>query len=231
MAGFFAGCHDGCHAGTRQQRVSDRIISVEEVSKEVGCESILSASRMNGAVVISLHKEEKVNAVAESGVVFNDAFVSVLPLIRQARRVVISNVSPFFSDKLLLTELSRYGQVVSQIKKVPHGCKSSLLRHVVCFRHHVFMVLKNGEELNIAFKFRVGDFDFVVFVTTETMTFFVQGVCAADLGAGGGYQGVGAADLGVSAEVEMNTVKPGGSGKGAVGPAAPVRQVSAQGSG
>lgn len=152
-------------------------VSVEQcvlaVGEVVGCDSILSASRMNSAVVVFLDTIEKVNSVVQNAVVIQDTFTPVMPLLQPAKKVILSNVPPFIKDELLLAELSRHGKVVSQMKKIPFGCKSPLLKHVVCFRRHVYMVLKkDADELNVAFKFRVDGFDYVVFVTSEIMKCF-----------------------------------------------------------
>jgi len=82
-------------------------------------------------------------------------------------------VPPFISDEALQRELSRYGQLASAIKKIPMGCKSPLLKHVVSFRRFVYMILKTDiEEINVAFKFKVDGFDYVIFATTENMKCF-----------------------------------------------------------
>ncbi|KAK3510112.1 hypothetical protein QTP70_026719 [Hemibagrus guttatus] len=66
-------------------------------------------------------------------------------------------------------ELSRYGRMVSPIKKIPLGCKSPLVKHLVSFRRMVFMVLKEGVgELNVVFKFTVEGFDYNIFVSSDT---------------------------------------------------------------
>lgn len=123
------------------------------VGKAVGYDSIVSASRMNGAVVIFLDVIEKVNSVVQSGVVIQDTLVSVVPLIQPAKRIILSNVPPFIKDEVLVAELSRHGKIMSQMKKIPLGCKSPLLKHVVCFRRQVYMVLNKAEdEMNMAFK-------------------------------------------------------------------------------
>lgn len=164
-------------------------VSVEQcvlaVGEVVGCDSILSASRMNSAVVVFLDTIEKVNSVVQNGVVIQDTFTPIMPLLQPAKKVILSNVPPFIKDELLLAELSRHGKVVSQMKKIPFGCKSPLLKHVVCFRRQVYMVLKkDADELNVAFKFRVDGFDYVVFVTSEIMKCFrcgkeghIRGAC------------------------------------------------------
>ncbi|KAL7872662.1 hypothetical protein AOLI_G00117330 [Acnodon oligacanthus] len=76
-------------------------------------------------------------------------------------------------DELLTAELARFGQTVSQMNRSPLGCKSPLLKHVVCFRRQIYMILESGiGEVNVAFKFRIDDFDYVVFATSDTMKCF-----------------------------------------------------------
>ncbi|KAI4880461.1 hypothetical protein NFI96_009804 [Prochilodus magdalenae] len=151
--------------------------SVEEcslaVGEVVGYNSIVSASRMSGAVVVFLDDVEKVNTMVQNGVVVQGTLTPVTPLIRPARKITLSNVPPFIKDELITAELARYGHPVSQMRKIPLGCKSPLLKHVVCFRRQVYMVLKNGiDEVNVAFKFKIDDFDYVVFATSDSMRCF-----------------------------------------------------------
>ena len=155
--------------------------SVEEASlavgEVVGCGSVKSASRMNGAIVIFLDSTTKVNDVVETGVVIHDTFVPVLPLVSPAKKVIISNAPPFIKNETLISELSRYGQLVSPIKMVSLGCKSPQLKHVVCHRRQVFMVLKdNSTDLNLSFNFKVDGFNYMVFASSDTMKCFGCGV-------------------------------------------------------
>ncbi|KAK3573356.1 hypothetical protein QTP86_024129 [Hemibagrus guttatus] len=86
-----------------------------------------------------------------------------------AKKVMLSNVPPFISDEAIGKELSRYGRMVSPIKKIPLGCKSPLVKHLVSFRRMVFMVFKEGVgELNVVFKFTVDGFDYNIFVSSDT---------------------------------------------------------------
>ncbi|CAM4526962.1 unnamed protein product [Leuciscus chuanchicus] len=145
-------------------------VSVEQcvlaVGEAVGCDCILSASRMNNAVFVFLDTIEKVNSVVQNGVVIQDTFTPVMPLLQPVKKCILSNVPLFIKDELLLAELSRHGKVVSQMKKV-------------------YMVLtKDADELNVAFKFRVDGFDYVVFVTSDIMKCFrcgkeghIRGAC------------------------------------------------------
>ncbi|KAG2468334.1 YTX1 protein, partial [Polypterus senegalus] len=58
------------------------------VGKIVGYKNVLSASRMNKAVVVFLNDESLVNKLVEEGVVINDALVPVLPLSAPAKKLL-----------------------------------------------------------------------------------------------------------------------------------------------
>ncbi|KAI4882467.1 hypothetical protein NFI96_027581 [Prochilodus magdalenae] len=116
------------------------------VGEVVGYNSIVSASRMSGAVVVFLDDVEKVNMMVQNGVVVQGTLTPVTPLIRPARKITLSNVPPFIKDELITAELAR---------------------------RQVYVVLKNGiDEVNVAFKFRIDDFDYVVFATSDSMRCF-----------------------------------------------------------
>ncbi len=110
----------------------------------VGFDSVLSAARMNSAIVIFLSTVEKANELVERGLVINDAFTAVLPLSMPSKRVTLSNVPPDF----LVNMLSRYGKLVSPIKKTSLGNVSPLLKHVVSFRRYAYMVVKDNADLS-----------------------------------------------------------------------------------
>ena len=153
--------------------VAEAALAVGEV---VGCDSVKSASRMNGTIVMFLDNTAKVSEVVETGVVIHDTFNPVLPLVNPATRVMISNAPPFIKNETLAKELSRYGQIVSQIKMVSLGSKSPKLRHVVSHRRQVFMVLRdNTKEINLSFTFKIEGFNYMVFVSSEAMKCFECG--------------------------------------------------------
>ncbi|KAM6901454.1 uncharacterized protein PEZ65_019563 [Lycodopsis pacificus] len=92
---------------------------------------------------------QKANTVVESGIVVFDTLVPVLPLSTPAVKVTVSNVPPFIRDEAITRELSR---------------------------RQLFMVLNNrNEELNVVFKLRVEEFDYVMFVTSDNMKCFSCG--------------------------------------------------------
>ena len=151
--------------------VSD--VGVEEcslaVGQLVGHENIASASRMNRAIVIFIKRVDLANALVESGVVIKDALHAVMPLNLPSKKIVFSNVPPFLPDDMLERELARHGKLVSKISKIPLGCKSPLLKHVVSFRRQAYMIINNGDELNLTLRFKFEGADYVVFVTSDTV--------------------------------------------------------------
>ena len=160
---------------TRQHGVKIQCsASVEECSLAigdvVGHENVKSASRMNNAIVVFISTVDKARQVIATGIVLNDAHTTVLPLSSPSKKVIISNVPPFINDNLIEDKLSGYGRLVSSIRKISLGCKSTLLKHVVSFRRQVYMVLDNGEEeLNLTIKLNVDGFEYTVYATTDAL--------------------------------------------------------------
>lgn len=154
--------------------------SVEEcsvaVGDVVGHECVLAASRMNNSIVLFLSTVEKANEVVEKGINIHGLFTPVLPLSTPAKKVIISNVPPFIKDEMLTQELSRFGKIIAPIKKIAIGSKLELVKHVVSFRRFTYMILNGNRcDLDLNFKFKVDDFDYTVFVSTNTMKCFFCG--------------------------------------------------------
>ncbi|MGL5904154.1 MAG: hypothetical protein ACRCZO_15845, partial [Cetobacterium sp.] len=57
-------------------------------------------------------------------------------------------------------------------KKIALGNVSPLLKHIVSFRRYVYMVLKDNAELDVSFNFRMDDFDYLIYATTDKMRCF-----------------------------------------------------------
>ncbi|XP_028428823.1 uncharacterized protein LOC114552333 [Perca flavescens] len=141
--------------------------SVEEcclaVGEVVGHESVLSASRMNGAVVVFLNSVDKVDEVVEHGIVIGGDLVSVLPLSLPAKRVTLSNVPPFVNDESFIS-LWRIG--ISDHKDPKDHRGSPLLKHIVSFRRFAYMIIPDDDELDMELNFRIDNFEHVIFVST-----------------------------------------------------------------
>ena len=69
----------------------------------IGYGNILSAARMNNAIVLFLDTIELANELIEKGIVVDDIFTSVLPLSTPSKKVTLSNVPPFIKDEVLNT--------------------------------------------------------------------------------------------------------------------------------
>ncbi|KAK3540065.1 hypothetical protein QTP70_025385, partial [Hemibagrus guttatus] len=73
----------------------------------VGHENIVSASRMNSAIVVFLNDVEKVRKLTQNGIVGNNEMILVSPLSSPDKKVMLCNVPPFISDEAIGKELSR----------------------------------------------------------------------------------------------------------------------------
>lgn len=123
----------------------DETITVEDcsaaISSEIGARNILSASRMNKAVVVFVKEESMVHHLVEVGLSVGDVFLPVLQLSSPSKRVTLSNVPPFISNDSLERLLSRYGKMMMPIKMIPLGVKNPDLKHVMSFRRQTAMIL------------------------------------------------------------------------------------------
>lgn len=156
-------------------------VTVEEllliIGQKLGFENIVSASRMNKAVVVFFKSESLVNELTVSGIWVKETFVPVTPLSAPATKVTVSNVPPFISNEVIVKELLRFGKMASPVKSVPLGCKDSALKHVLSFRRHVYMFLNSPERtLEVSFRVNHGESSFMVYASTESLKCFECGV-------------------------------------------------------
>lgn len=130
-------------------------------------DSLKSASQMNGAIVIFVDRMSKVSEL----VVIQNTFNNVSPLSNPATKVMISNLPSFIRNESLVKELSRYGHPVSRIRMISLGCRSPNLKHVVCRRRQVMIILKDKEShLNLSFSRNIEGY--MVFVSLENIRGF-----------------------------------------------------------
>lgn len=146
------------------------------IGDKLGFENIVSASRMNKAVVVFLKSESLVNELTVSGIWIKETFVPVTPLSAPATKITISNVPPFISNEVIVKELLRFGKIASPVKAVPLGCKNAALKHVLSFRRHVYMFLISPERtLEVSFRVMHGESSFMVYASTENLRCFECG--------------------------------------------------------
>lgn len=138
------------------------------VGEEIGYENILSASRMNKAVVVFVKEEVQVSRLISNGIVVSEEFVVVSPLAAPTTKVTISNVPPFISNDEIERGLSRYGKFASAIKVLSLGCKNEALRHVMSFRRQVFMFL-NEPDLDVSFRVLYEGKAYMIYANTGSL--------------------------------------------------------------
>ncbi len=159
----------------------DVSITVEDclaaISSEIGASNILSASRMNKAVVVFVKEESMVHHLVEVGLSVGDVFLPVLPLTSPSKRVTLSNVPPFISNDSLERMLSRYGKIMMPIKMIPLGVKNPDLKHVMSFRRQTALILNaEFQYLDVSVKLTLAGKDYTIFISTESMKCFSCGV-------------------------------------------------------
>lgn len=151
--------------------VEDVLLGMGEI---VGHGNIVSASRMNKAVVVFLKESLQADQLVENGVWVSGVFVSVTPLVSPTTRVTISNVPPFISNEDIQRELSRFGKFASGIKTISLGCKNDALKHVLSFRRQVFMFL-SAPTLNVSFRCMYAGKSYMLYASTGEMRCFECG--------------------------------------------------------
>ncbi|KAK3543616.1 hypothetical protein QTP70_025016, partial [Hemibagrus guttatus] len=153
-------------------------VTVEKVllgiAKEIGYNSISSASCMNKAMVVFVTEESHVSHLTNVGIVVSGEFVLVSPLIAPTVRVTVSNVPLFIPNGEIERGLTRYGKLASAVRTVPLGCKNGALKHVMSFRRHVFMFL-NEQELDMLFRVGYEGRTYMVYASTGNMKCFECG--------------------------------------------------------
>ena len=97
-----------------ESHVEECSLAIGEI---VGHEHVLSGLRMNKAIVLFLSSVEKADLAIQHCVVIRDSLMPVHPLSRPSRKILLSNVGTFLSDEQITKELSRFGKLVSPIKK------------------------------------------------------------------------------------------------------------------
>ncbi|XP_026054630.1 uncharacterized protein LOC113040526 [Carassius auratus] len=156
-------------------------VTVEElllvIGEQVGFDNIISASRMNKAVVVFLKSDSHVNQLTVSGIWVREAFVTITPLSAPATKIIISNVPPFITNETITKELQRFGKITSPVRMIPLGCKNNALKHVLSFRRQVFMFLNSPERtLEVSFRVNHGENSYMVYASTENLKCYECGL-------------------------------------------------------
>ena len=140
------------------------------VGEVVGHDQLVYASRMNKVAVVFLKVAQCVYELVESGVVIQDVFVQVSPLVAPPTRATVSGVPRFIRNELLERELRRFGKFASGFV----GCKDPKLKHVMSLRQQVFMIL-DSQHLDVCFRVKYGEGFYMVYTSAGQIKCFECG--------------------------------------------------------
>ncbi len=162
---------NGCRCVPEPGVIVEDVLLV--VGEQIGFDNIVSASRMNKAIVGFLKSEALVNELTVNGIWVKETFVSVTPLSAPATRITVSNIPPFVPNEVVTKELTRFGKIASPVKSIPLGCKNSMLKHVLSFRRQVYMFLTTSDKsLEISFRVNHGESSYMVYASTDNLRCF-----------------------------------------------------------
>lgn len=155
-------------------------VSVEDlllvIGEKIGFDNIVSASRVDKAIVVFLKSESLINQLTVSGLLVKEAFVAVNLLSSPATQITISNVPPFVSNDAITKELQKFGTIASPVKMIPLGCKNAALKHVLSFSRQVYMFLTSlTRTLEVSFCVNHGEDSYMVSARTESLECFECG--------------------------------------------------------
>ncbi|XP_031735438.1 protein PTHB1-like [Anarrhichthys ocellatus] len=163
---FVSGCSRSARVG-----VLNATMDMTELTRKHGIKippTFPVSVELTTALFIFLDTIGNAEVVIDNGIEVGDNFFPVYPLCTPAVKVTVSNVPPFIRDEDITRELSRYRRMVSKVKKVSSGCRSPLLKHVVSHRRRLRLIPNNrSKELNLVFRIRVEDFDYLIYATTD----------------------------------------------------------------
>ena len=111
---------------------------IDAFTARIPPKEVISASRIsNGRIAIYLSSREAVIDAVQQGLEYGDSFLELTPLVRPTTRLTLSNVYPEIPNSILVSNISSFCKVVSQIRPIPLGFKNKELTHIMSFRRQV----------------------------------------------------------------------------------------------
>lgn len=151
---------------------------VKAISEITGPKNITFASRMsNNRICIYLSSVQAVDNLIESHgkVTVLDNEICIRRLITPARRIIVSNVSPYIPHETIAAALKAIGlKLVSQISFLRAGIPGDEFSHVLSFRRQVYVTpLENNATLPTSIIIKYEETNQRVFLTFDDMTCFL----------------------------------------------------------
>ena len=147
----------------------DKLIVV--VGEIIGIENVEAVSRMNKKIVFFVSQVPMVVQVVERGLFFDpDIYVPFPPLDTPAKKVVISNLPPFIKCDQIVSQLKRYGTVVTPLTMIPFRRRNDKFKHIMSFSRIVYMILPPGVSgFQAILPFKIEGHTYMGYANTETL--------------------------------------------------------------
>lgn len=151
---------------------------VKAISDITGPKNITFASRMsNNRICIYLSSTQAVDNLIKSHekITVLDTEICIRRLITPAKRIIVSNASPYIPHEIIATALRSIGlKLVSQISFLRAGIPGDEFSHVLSFRRQVYVTpLEDNTSLPASIVIKFEETNQRVFLTFDDMTCFL----------------------------------------------------------
>ena len=146
---------------------------IDAFTARIPPKEVISASRIsNGRIAIYLSSREAVIDAVQQGLEYGDSFLELTPLVRPTTRLTLSNVYPEIPNSILVSNISSFCKVVSQIRPIPLGFKNKELTHIMSFRRQVQVLFNPNVTPPDHINFSYCNVNYRVFLSTESVRCF-----------------------------------------------------------
>ena len=124
---------------------------------------------IDGRIAIYLSSREAVIHAVQQGLEYGDSFLELTPLVRPTTCLTLSNVYPEIPNSVLVSNISSFCKVVSQIRPIPLRFKNKELTHIMSFRRQVQVLFNPNVIPPDHINFSYCNVDYRVFLSTESV--------------------------------------------------------------
>lgn len=153
---------------------NDYIISTGEL---IGPKNIIFASRIsNNRVCIYFSSKEIIDEfmIKYGGITLKEKFITARRLVSQAKRVILSNVSPCIPHETIECHLKTLNiKTVSPISFINAGLNKPEYKHILSFRRQVYITLEENQPLPDSTLIKFNNSFFRIFISTDEIKCFL----------------------------------------------------------
>lgn len=135
-----------------------------------GSDMMFSSRLSGGRICVFLRNEQNVKSlVQEGGLLVRGNYLPIRRYVTQATKILLSNVSPIFSNDQLSKELTKFGKLASTIRNISNGYKRPDIAHMISFRKCVYMIIDKPENIPDSFSISHEGTNYVVYVSSDDL--------------------------------------------------------------